>query len=169
MPGSEIKRLTPVSGSRYGILRLAKITLGENYLVPDDIENPKYNWFCLLDNGGMVRGFVSYTMRGNIGTIADVAVDPDYQGCGWGSCLISMVLKAFKYTQVDIVRCPAWETSVGVHLDKALKKNGFERRERMLRTPENARTEFKCPVCGSDCKCYMVVYETTINSIYGEI
>lgn len=168
MPDTE-KTLQTVSGPRYGILSLSEMTLGENYLIIEDIENPRYHWYCLIDNGGMVRGFVSFTMRGTIGTIADVAVHPDYQGQGWGSHLISSVLLYFQYTQVNIVRCPAWETSKGVHLDKALKKNGFKRKERMLRTPEDARTEFSCPVCGHNCKCYMVIYETTINSMYGEI
>ena len=170
MPGTKKHtHFLTVSGPRYGILSISKITLGENYLIPEDIENSRYRWYCIIDDGGRVRGFISFTMRGNMATIADVAVDPVYQGCGWGSHLISTVLRALESTQVDTVRCPAWETSKGVHLDKALKKNGFKRKDRILRTPEDARSDFLCPVCGSDCKCYMVIYETSINNIYGEI
>lgn len=170
MPGTKNHtHLLTVFGPRWGILKLAKITLGDNYLIADDLENMRYNWICLLDDDNKVCGFASYTFRGNVATIADVAVDPEYQGYGWGSNLISIILETLKQYPIDTVRCPAWETSSGVHLDKALRKNGFTSKDRMLRTPENARSDFSCPVCGDQCKCHMVIYETSLNNCYGNI
>jgi len=145
------------------VIKIANTQLGLNYFLPEDFKNPNLNWVIARNYTDYLVGFASISSKGVTGIITDVAVRPKFQSKGVGTQLIAEAVEMCNEKKKYAVRCPAWATSQrGVHLAKSLEANGFAPLNSQPRDDGNGRLSFQCPVCGSPCKCSVVIYHRSL-------
>jgi ribosomal protein S18 acetylase RimI-like enzyme len=71
-----------------------------------------------------VVGYATYRVEGSIGTVGNNAVDPDWQGRGIGSILISDVLDALRATGVTVIEVTTFEHDAAARA--VYERLGFE-------------------------------------------
>ncbi len=146
----------------HGIIEIAEVTLGNNYLLPDDVLHPSYRWVLAKSDDAIV-GFSSIIPSHSDATIADVAVSLEFQGNGIATNLIEQCVFEIGSLWIEKIECHAWMTKGVPHLEKPLIRNGFTPTRTEKRLNEDYRENFLCPECGPHCSCDVLVFERELD------
>jgi GNAT superfamily N-acetyltransferase len=93
-----------------------------------------------------------------------MAVDNERKGIG--TFLTSSCIDMFK-DKVDVLYSPVWKSVNGINADRLLRRMGFVPSMEIedYWYEDSLGVDDYCPVCGSPCRCSLLIYELLVSKI----
>lgn len=167
-----------------GLIKIADLTMGKGYYNPLDIieyTSPGSNiYFSIIDNkitgfalSYFIRGdnqnikFCCNDIKGSIGLVKTIAIDPNYQNKGIGTKLLDATLADFNKNGINTAISFLWKSTDGkINASKLLENRLFKLYKTILQYwyYESLKKGYECPTCGKPpCNCSALLYLKNIN------